>query len=88
MVSSVPGESGGASVVALWGKRERFPDGPRLSDTAAILPDSVGGTHFCHWIPIEHRNDPQPAWPARRNSHTAGRSTDELRILTLALSHI
>src|SRR2546422_8295234 len=39
------------------GERETFPDGPRSSDTAASLPDSVGGTHFCHSIPIEHRGD-------------------------------
>jgi len=70
------------------GERETFPDGPRSSDTAASLADSVGGTHSCHSIPIEHRNDPLLAWPARRNSHTASRSTDELRILRLAVSHI
>src|SRR5438876_1616752 len=72
----------------LAGERERSPDGPRSSDTAASLADSVGGTHSCHSIPIEHRSDPLLAWPARRNSHTASRSTDELRILTLAVSHI
>src|SRR5436309_12736327 len=70
----------------LAGERERFRDGPQSSDTAASLPDSVADTHFCDSIRIQHGNDRQPPWPATRTSHTARRSTDELKMETLAVS--
>ena len=72
----------------LAGERERFRDGPQSSDTAASLPDSVADTHFCDSIRIQHGNDRQPPWPATRTSHTARRSTDELKMETLAVSLI
>ena len=68
----------------LAGGREKSPDGPRLSDTAASLPDGAADTHFCHPIRVEHTNDRQPAWPARSKLHTAGRSTDGLKMQVLA----
>ena len=48
----------------------------------------MAGTHSCHSIRIEHRRDPQPAWLQRRKSHTAGRTTDELKMQTLNVSLI
>jgi hypothetical protein len=41
--------------------------------------------HLCHSIRIEHRNDPEPTWLARRKSHTFDRSANELKIEAFAV---
>ena len=50
-------QTAGPRARVLAGGRERFPDGPRQSDTAAILPNCVADTDFGHSIRIEHTSD-------------------------------